>query len=66
MNHDPSKYYVNKVTEYNNERISKESVKWKIQQRHQNKSLTASESGRHDHVIKKDRYKTGILITDFW
>ena len=40
---DPSEYYVNKVTEYIKKHFSKDKVKRKIQQRHQNKSFKATE-----------------------
>ena len=56
MNKDPSKYYVDKVTEYIKKHVSKDKVKWKIQQRHQSKSFKATErKKKHGYVIKKER-----------
>ena len=52
MNKDPSEYYVDKVTEYIKKHVSKDKVKWKLQQRHQNKSKA---TGKHGHVRKKGR-----------
>ena len=52
---DRSEYYVDKVTEYIKKHVSKDKVKWKIQQTHQNKSFKATERKKHDHVIKKGR-----------
>ena len=48
MNKDPSEYYVDKVTEY-----IKDKVKWKIQQKHQNKSFKATERKKHGHICNK-------------
>ena len=53
MNKDPSEYFVDKVTQYIKKHVSKDKVKWKIQQRHQNKSFKATERKKHGHVIKK-------------
>ena len=54
-NKDPGEYYVNKVTEYIKKHFLKDKVKWKIQQRHQNKSFKATERKKHGHVTKKGR-----------